>query len=158
MSRTFTDSRVLVVNASRASAFAAVCRIGGDTGWYALNWLWKLRGFLDVLVGGIGLRKSGSPRAPIRVGDEVDFWRVERIEADELLRLKAEMILPGEAWLEFEVSGDEVRATIRQTATFKSKGLLGKAYWYAVLPFHALIFRGMLNGLARAAQRDRRAG
>lgn len=157
MSRIFTDSRFVVVKASRQSAFNAISSIGGDTGWYAWNWLWQLRGLLDALVGGIGLRKSGSRRTPIRAGDEVDFWRVERVEPGTFLRLKAEMILPGEAWLEFEVSGDESNATIRQTATFQANGLLGKAYWYAVLPLHELIFRGMVKGLARAALRDRRA-
>lgn len=156
MRRTFVDSRVLAVKASRASAFNAISSIGGDTGWYAWNWLWKLRGFLDVLAGGVGLRKSGSRRRPICVGDEIDFWRVESLEPDRLLRLKAEMILPGQAWLEFEVSGDEATSLIRQTATFEPSGFLGKAYWYAVLPLHELIFRGMLKGLGRAALRDRR--
>lgn len=151
MSGTFTDTRVIVVNAPRARAFNVIASIGGDTGWYAWNWLWKLRGFLDVLVGGVGLRKSGARSEPIREGDEVDFWRVEKIEPERLLRLRAEMNLPGEAWLEFEVSGDDTTSTIRQTATFKPSGFLGTAYWYAVLPLHELIFRGMLKGLARAA-------
>lgn len=147
---------MLAVKAPRTSAFKAVSSIGGDTGWYALNWLWKLRGALDTLVGGIGLRKSGPRRTEIRVGDEIDFWRVEKVVPDTLLRLKAEMLLPGEAWLEFEISGDERESRIRQTATFQPNGVFGRIYWYAVLPLHELVFRGMLNGLARAALRDRR--
>ena len=152
-----TDSRTLTVPVGPAEAFRAVSSIGGDTGWYAWNSLWKLRGLLDVLVGGVGMRRSGTRRAPLRVGDEVDFWRVEQLEPDRLLRLKAEMILPGEAWLEFEISGGAASATIRQTATFAPRGLPGRLYWYTVFPLHELVFRGMLRGIARAAQKPYRS-
>lgn len=151
------DSRTLTVPVGAAAAFRAVTSIGGDTGWYAWNSLWKLRGLLDVLVGGVGMRRSGPRQAPLKIGDEVDFWRVEQLEPERRLRLKAEMILPGEAWLEFEISGGASATTIRQTATFAPKGLLGRAYWYSVFPLHELVFRGMLRGIARAAQKPYRS-
>ena len=151
------DSRTLTLPVSAADAFRVVTSIGGDTGWYAWNSLWKLRGLLDVLVGGVGLRRSGPRKAPLKIGDEVDFWRVEQLEPDRRLRLKAEMILPGEAWLEFEISGGAPATTIRQTATFAPKGMLGRAYWYAVFPLHELVFRGMLHGIARAARKPYRS-
>lgn len=152
----FTDSRVLTVPVPPAVAFRAVENIGGETGWYALNWLWRLRGLLDVLVGGVGMRRSGTRAATLAVGDEVDFWRVETVVPNRLLRLKAEMILPGEAWLEFEITGDGSASTIRQTATFLAHGLAGRLYWYAVFPLHELVFRGMLRGIAGASQRGGR--
>ena len=150
----FTDSRAITVPATPAAAFRAIESIGGETGWYALNWLWKVRGLLDVLVGGVGMRRSGARMTALSAGDEVDFWRVEAVVPDRLLRLKAEMILPGEAWLEFEISGSGSSSTIRQTATFRANGIAGRLYWYAVLPLHELVFRGMLKGIARASQRD----
>lgn len=148
------DSRTLRVAATPDAAFAPVLRIGGNTGWYAWNWLWRLRGYLDLLVGGIGMRRGRRSDTSLRVGDTVDFWRVEALEAN-LLRLVAEMKLPGRAWLEFEISGAGSSATIRQTATFDPVGLPGKAYWYALYPLHHLVFSGMLRGIARAAVRGR---
>jgi uncharacterized protein YbjT (DUF2867 family) len=152
------DSRTLNVAASPASAFAPIQRIGGDTGWYAWNWLWRLRGALDLLVGGIGMRRGRPSPTTLRVGDTVDFWRVEALEPGRLLRLAAEMKLPGRAWLEFEVTESGPSATIRQTASFDPVGLLGRAYWYAVFPLHQLVFGGMLRGIAREALREHRLG
>ncbi|MDQ6718636.1 MAG: DUF2867 domain-containing protein [Gemmatimonadota bacterium] len=151
------DSRTLTVPVGASEAFRAITSIGGDNGWYAWNWLWKLRGLLDVLVGGVGMRRSAAREAPLEIGDEVDFWRVVQLEPDRRLRLKAEMILPGEAWLEFEIGGGAPATTITQTATFAPKGLLGRLYWYSVLPLHELVFRGMLHGIARAAQKPYRS-
>jgi len=148
------DSRTLRVATSPAAAFRPIQEIGGDTGWYAWNGLWWLRGFLDLLAGGVGTRRGRRSPTSLRVGDTVDFWRVEAFEPDHRLRLAAEMKLPGRAWLEFEVtgvtgSGSDV--TIRQTAIFDPVGLLGRAYWYALYPLHHLVFGGMLRGIARAA-------
>ena len=148
------DSRTLRVATTPDAAFAPVLRIGGNTGWYAWNWLWWLRGFLDLLIGGVGMRRGRRSDTNLRVGDTVDFWRVETLEAN-LLRLVAEMKLPGRAWLEFEVTGDDSSATIRQTATFDPVGLPGRAYWYALYPLHQLVFGGMLREIGRAALRER---
>lgn len=149
------DSRTVTVAAPAAAAFAPIQRIGGKTGWYCGNWLWRLRGLLDLLVGGVGLRRGRRSDMELRVGDVVDFWRVEAFEPDQLLRLSAEMKLPGRAWLEFEVTAREEGSTIRQTAIFDPLGLLGLAYWYALYPLHALVFAGMLKGLARVAEEER---
>jgi uncharacterized protein YbjT (DUF2867 family) len=144
------DSRTLNLAVTQAHAFAAVQRIGGSTGWYAWKWLWQLRGLLDLLVGGVGMRRGRPSAATLHVGDTVDFWRVEAVDPNRL-RLRAELKLPGRAWLEFEVTGAGSSATIRQTAIFDPVGLLGRAYWYALYPLHHLVFAGMLRGIGRAA-------
>lgn len=142
------DSRMVTVEASAAEAFAPVQRIGGKKGWYCANWLWRLRGTLDLLVGGVGLRRGRRDPEILRVGDTVDCWRVEALEPNHLLRLAAEMKVPGRAWLEFEVTESEGKSTIRQTAIFDPVGLLGRAYWYVVYPHHQYVFAGMLRGIA----------
>lgn len=142
------DSRTVSVEASAAEAFAPVTRIGGNEGWYCANWLWRLRGTLDLLVGGVGLRRGRRDPEGLRVGDTVGCWRVEALEPDRLLRLAAEMKLPGRAWLEFEVTASQGKSTIRQTAIFDPVGLLGRAYWYAVYPLHLYVFAGMLRRIA----------
>jgi len=148
------DSRTRGVPVPPAAAFAPVERIGGDTGWYAWNPLWRLRGFLDLLVGGVGVRRGRASPTSLRVGDAVDWWRVEALEPGRRLRLAAEMKLPGRAWLEFEVEGDGRGSTIRQTAIFDPVGLTGRVYWYVLFPVHQLVFGGMLKGIARAAVRE----
>jgi uncharacterized protein YbjT (DUF2867 family) len=150
------DSRTVVVNGSAAQAFAPIQRIGGETGWYYGNWLWHVRGFLDLLIGGVGVRRGRRDPENIHVGDALDFWRVEAFEPDRLLRLKAEMKVPGRAWLEFEVGDQGESSTIRQTAIFDPVGLLGLAYWYALFPLHQLIFAGMLRNIARSAEESPR--
>jgi uncharacterized protein YbjT (DUF2867 family) len=147
------DSRAVEVDLPAADAFAPIRRIGGRTGWYSTNWLWRIRGWLDLLVGGVGLRRGRRDPVNLRVGDAVDFWRVEAFEPDRRLLLAAEMRLPGRAWLEFEVSEREGKSHIRQTAMFDPVGLPGLAYWYFLYPLHQLVFRGMLKGIARAAVR-----
>jgi hypothetical protein len=148
------DSRVATVNVPPAVAFRPIQRIGGETGWYAWNWLWRVRGFLDLLAGGVGTRRGRPSPTTLRTGDTVDFWRVEAYEPDRVLRLAAEMKVPGRAWLEFEVTGDDTSATIRQTASFDPVGIWGRAYWYALYPVHHLVFGGMLRSIARAAEGD----
>ena len=150
--RRIVDTRTVEVRATPAQAFAPVRRIGGSQGWYWGNALWRLRGFLDLLTGGVGVRRGRAHPERLFVGDPVDWWRVEAIVPDRLLRLHAEMRLPGEAWLEFEVAPEgSGRTSIRQTAVFEPQGLPGLAYWYALLPLHALIFRGMLRTIASQA-------
>jgi uncharacterized protein YbjT (DUF2867 family) len=146
------DSRSSTIAGSSAAAFAAIERIGGTTGWYYADWLWNLRGFIDLLAGGVGLRRGRRDPNRLSAGDAVDFWRVESIEPGRALRLRAEMKLPGRAWLQFEVAGESPRCSVTQTAIFDPIGIFGLAYWYALYPLHALIFRGMLRGIARSAE------
>ena len=148
------DSRVASVAVAPEVAFRPIERIGGDTGWYGWGWLWGLRGILDLLVGGVGLRRGRPSPTTLHAGDTVDFWRVESLEPGRRLRLAAEMKLPGRAWLEFEVTPDGAGSAIRQTAIFDPVGLPGRAYWYALFPLHELVFGGMLRGIARAALRE----
>jgi uncharacterized protein YbjT (DUF2867 family) len=150
------DLRVAQVNAPLASVFEPIRRIGGRTGWYYGNWLWKLRGWLDLIVGGVGLRRGRRDPERLCPGDAVDFWRVEAFEPDRLLRLAAEMKLSGRAWLEFEVTGNGHSSTIRQTAIFDPVGLSGLAYWYALYPIHHFVFAGMLRGIVATATRQRK--
>ena len=145
------DSRTVTVAASAAAAFAPIQAIGGETGWYRWNWLWRFRGLLDLLAGGVGMRRGRPHPALLHVGDTVDFWRVEALEPNRRLRLAAEMKLPGRAWLEFEVTAAGPSTTIRQTAIFDPVGWLGRAYWYALFPLHQVVFAGMLRGIAREA-------
>ena len=138
------DSRTITVKQPPAVAFQPIQRIGGKTGWYYANWLWKIRGLIDSFVGGVGLRRGREHEYSIKVGDTLDFWRVEIFEPGRRLRLFAEMKLPGRAWLDFEVTGDHQDSTIRQTAIFDPLGLPGLLYWYSLYPLHRLIFDGML--------------
>jgi hypothetical protein len=148
------DSRLAQVRVPPVRAFRPIRQIGGQRGWYYADWLWQLRGFLDLLVGGVGLRRGRRDPAWLAPGDTVDFWRVEAFEPDHLLRLAAEMKLPGRAWLEFEVEGAAGTSRIRQTASFDPVGLWGQLYWYALYPFHSVIFAGMLRGIVRASTQE----
>jgi uncharacterized protein YbjT (DUF2867 family) len=145
------DSRTRRVGCSRSAAFTPIRRIGGAVGWYYGDVLWTVRGFLDLLVGGVGTRRGRRDPEHLLVGDVVDFWRVEAVEPDARLVLRAEMKLPGRAWLQFEVDPDGDGDVIRQTAIFDPVGLAGLLYWYALSPVHGFVFRGMLAGIARAA-------
>ena len=146
------DSRSVDLSRPPAVAFAPIRRIGGDTGWYIGDGLWKVRGALDLLVGGPGLRRGRRDPVGLRIGDTIDFWRVEKFEPDRLLRLAAEMKIPGRAWLQFEVDPDgKGGSTIRQTAIFDPAGVAGLAYWYSLWPIHDYIFGGMLEGIAAAS-------
>jgi uncharacterized protein YbjT (DUF2867 family) len=152
--RRLVDSRSAELDAAPEEAFAPIRRIGGGTGWYAYDWLWRLRGFIDLLLGGVGVRRGRRDSEEVVVGDTIDWWRVEEYESNRLLRLRAEMRVPGRAWLEFEVEPTDRGSTIRQTAVFDPAGLAGLMYWYGIYPLHAAVFRGMLSGIAREAQRE----
>jgi hypothetical protein len=152
LGRRIVDSRDVHVDAPPAAAFAPIRRIGGAAGWYAHDWLWRLRGLIDLAVGGVGTRRGRRDGEDLRVGDALDWWRVEAYEPGRYLRLAAEMRLPGRAWLEFEVTPEGAGARIRQTASFDPAGLLGLAYWYGIYPLHALVFRDTLRAIARRAR------
>ena len=148
------DSRTVDLPVPPAAAFAPIRRIGGDNGWYYGNWLWRLRGLLDRLIGGPGLARGRRDSEHVTVGDPLDCWRVEAYEPDRRLRLAAEMKLPGRGWLEFQVTPREGGAsTVRQTAVFDPAGVWGRGYWYALHPIHAVLFRGLLRSIARRASR-----
>lgn len=146
------DSRTTTVSVPPKIAFLPIQRIGGKTGWYYGNWLWSLRGFIDILVGGVGVRRGRRDPNNLNVGEALDFWRVEEIAPSHRLRLRAEMKLPGRAWLEFEVTESKEGSVIRQTAIFDPLGLAGLMYWYGIYPLHQFVFAGMLRNLAKAAE------
>ncbi|GAC1302655.1 MAG: SDR family oxidoreductase [Vulcanimicrobiaceae bacterium] len=147
------DRRQRTSTATPHALFSVFTSLGGERGWLYADGLWELRGVLDRLVGGFGTRRGRRSAADLRVGDAVDFWRVEAYEPDRLLRLRAEMRLPGYAWLQFEVVRDDTGATsLRQTAFFDPRGIFGYLYWYAVLPFHELIFGNMARRIAQEAE------
>lgn len=141
----FKDIQTMKVENSSLS-LEKIWRIGGKTGWYYGHWLWEIRGFIDQIAGGVGMRRGRKSETDIVSGDTLDFWRVLLADkADKRLLLYAEMKLPGEAWLEFKIDHNNI---LTQTATFRPLGLLGRMYWYAVLPFHGLIFKGMIQKIA----------
>ncbi|MBT8387727.1 MAG: SDR family oxidoreductase [Ignavibacteria bacterium] len=147
------EKRETLVNANLESTFEAFTSLGGKNGWYA-NFLWGIRGYIDLLFGGVGLRRGRRSETELLPGDPLDFWRVEAIEKNKLLRLHAEMKLPGEAWLQFEVENAGMnRSTLTQTAFFEPKGLLGLLYWYPIYPLHGIIFGGMIKAIKRAAEK-----
>ncbi len=141
------------VDVPPSAAFAPIRRIGGAGGWFYANWLWQLRGLIDVLVGGVGMRRGRRDPESLQVGDVVDCWRVEAFESDRHLLLRAEMKLPGRGWLEFEVRRNGAGSTIRQTAIFDARGWAGLAYWCAAYPLHQLVFAGMLRNIAATCSR-----
>lgn len=144
------EKRQRAVKASCESVFKTFTGIGGNRGWFYMSWAWVIRGQLDKLIGGVGLRRGRRDPDNLRVGDALDFWRVEAVEEGRMLRLRAEMKVPGEAWLQFEVSPHEDGSCVlSQVAYFASKGLAGWLYWYVLYPLHALIFSGMIDEIAR---------
>jgi len=143
------ERRGRVVAAPPERVFAEVERLGGDAGWPYANVLWRIRGLVDRLVGGVGMRLGRRDPVHLRVGDAVDFWRVEEVRRPTLLRLRAEMKVPGRAWLQYEVTPTEGGSRLVQTAFFEPKGLPGLAYWYSLYPVHGLIFRGTVRVLAK---------
>jgi uncharacterized protein YbjT (DUF2867 family) len=146
------DSRAAWVDRTPEEAFRPISQIGGDAGWYYGNRLWRLRGLLDIAVGGPGLRRGRRDPESVMVGDALDFWRVEEVEPGHLLRLAAEMRLPGRAWLQFEVTPENGGSLIRQTALFDPVGVGGLLYWYGLWGIHQLVFAGMLRSIAGAAR------
>jgi hypothetical protein len=147
------ERRQRIIAAPPDRVFAEVERLGGDAGWPYANLLWRVRGLADRVVGGVGMRLGRRDPDHLRVGDALDFWRVEVVRRPALLRLRAEMKVPGRAWLQYEVAPIEGGSRLVQTAFFEPKGLPGLAYWYVLYPVHGLIFRGSVRILAERATR-----
>jgi uncharacterized protein YbjT (DUF2867 family) len=146
----FTDKREKEITSTIDQVLNNIWSIGGERGWYYGDWLWHLRGFLDRLVGGVGLRRGRTNKNELHTGDTLDFWRVLAADKDKKrLLLYAEMKLPGEAWLEFKIIKKNEKSFLLQTATFRPKGLLGRLYWYSVLPFHYFVFDGMAENVVK---------
>lgn len=147
----FEDERVRITLAPPEEVFAAISTIGGDNGWYGGELLWKIRGLFDQLIGGPGLRRGR--KRQLKVGDALDFWRIEVLEPPQVLRLRAEMRLPGVAWLTWKIESTEHGTRVSQVASFRPRGLLGRLYWAIMLPFHGFIFPKMLKRLVEAGER-----
>ena len=158
----FTDERTVEIEAAPPQVYAAVCRIGGGNGWYAGDMLWRLRGWMDTLVGGPGLRRGRRNPETVEFGETLDFWRVVDLDRDRFLSLRAEMKLPGEAQLDFRIEPvhelpEKPLTRLVMTARYRPRGLFGLLYWYAVVPLHELVFGGMLRGIRKTAEAMRRA-
>jgi uncharacterized protein YbjT (DUF2867 family) len=150
----YKDTRVRITDASIGSLWQAVEEIGGEHGWYGSDFLWYMRGLIDRMIGGVGLRRGRRDPLHLRVGDSLDFWRVESLENQISLKLYAEMILPGKAWLEFRIRKlANGRSEIIQEASFLPRGLGGRLYWYVILPLHTFVFPTMIRNLIRSANR-----
>jgi hypothetical protein len=138
--------------AAPGELYATVAGIGGGRGWYVSPLLWRVRGWADALAGGVGMRRGRRHPDQLWVGDALDFWRVEDVQPGRVVRLRAEMKLPGDAWLEWRIDPTEQGSSLTQRAIFYPRGLAGRAYWYALLPFHALIFGRLARRLATVAE------
>jgi uncharacterized protein YbjT (DUF2867 family) len=150
-----TDLRSVACRTSTKQLFSVVASIGGNNGWYYADWLWKIRGFIDQQLGGVGLRRGRRHPHEVAVGDALDFWRVEGYVENQLLLLRAEMKVWGRAWLEFRVEDKgKGMARLVQTARYYPRGLLGFAYWYLIYPIHALVFSGMSKAIVRRAETE----
>lgn len=150
----YKDTRIKITDASIASLWSSIEKIGGDNGWYGSDLLWYLRGVLDRMIGGVGLRRGRRDPLHLRVGDSLDFWRVESLEPEKSLKLYAEMILPGKAWLEFKINKlPNGKSQVIQEASYLPRGLGGQLYWFAILPFHGLVFPTMIRNIIRSANR-----
>jgi len=147
------ERRSLVLEVPTAAAFRAYCGVGGARGWLFMDWAWALRGWMDKAIGGVGIRRGRRHPDEIRAGESLDFWRVEAVEKDHLLRLRAEMLVPGKAWLEFESTPlPQAETLLVQTAYFAPRGVLGFMYWYLMWPFHAFLFDGLIRQIAARAR------
>jgi hypothetical protein len=149
------DRQDVRTNAPPRAVYREVCALGGEHGWLVGDWLWDIRGWLDILAGGTGMRRGRRHPTALRIGDIVDFWRVEALEPGALVRLRAEMRLPGDAWLEWRIDTDDCQQTrLIQRALFRPRGLFGRLYWYAVAPFHRFIFGPLARTLVERALVD----
>jgi uncharacterized protein YbjT (DUF2867 family) len=148
----YIDSREIIIPTDPISAFLPINRIGGETGWYFANKLWLIRGWIDIAVGGVGLRRRKRKHTnKFLIGDTLDWWRITKVIDNKLVRFEAEMKMPGKAWLEFELVGNKTGTLLKQTAGFRTNSILGQIYWFGLLPLHKIIFKGMLKNIAKQA-------
>jgi uncharacterized protein YbjT (DUF2867 family) len=150
----FVDEREQTTSASRDQVWSVLSSLGGTTGWYGFEWLWRIRGRIDSVFGGVGMRRGRRDQHVLRVGDPLDFWRIADVREREALLLRAEMRVPGQAWLEFKLSDSPQGTRVVQRAIFRPRGLAGRLYWWILIPFHAVIFPGMLRNSLRHAERS----
>lgn len=147
------ERRERIVNATQEDVYAAFTSLGGTTGWLGHNWLWRIRAFMDAMIGGVGFRRGRRHPQDLRVGEALDFWRVEELDPPRLMRLRAEMKMPGKGWLQYKAEPHPDGGTrLIQTAFFDSKGLFGLMYWYSIYPIHGLVFSDMIDGVAKIAE------
>ncbi|MEJ2542155.1 MAG: DUF2867 domain-containing protein [Gemmatimonadota bacterium] len=146
------EVRTRLLDTSQENAFRAFTSIGGEKGWLVWEWAWELRGLVDQLLGGPGLRRGRRHPTEVSVGEVVDFWRVEEIEQPSLFRLRAEMRVPGQAWLQWEAKREEDKTRLIQAALFRPRGFFGWIYWYGAYPFHAFIFDALIDAIAAEAE------
>lgn len=146
------EIRTVLTDASPASVYKSFTSIGGEKGWLAWNWAWKLRGFLDKIVGGPGLSRGRRHSNELHIGEELDFWRVEDLKENRSMLLRAEMKMPGKAWLQFEAIPKNGKTLLVQTALYAPKGLFGALYWYALYPAHLFLFSEMAHNVAKGAE------
>jgi hypothetical protein len=148
------DHREVITDVPAEKIWEQIEGIGGDRGWFGSGWLWYLRGLIDRIFGGVGLRRGRRDPQHLRIGDSLDFWRVEGLERGKRLYLYAEMILPGKAWLEFNIREEGGKTIVTQDAHFAPRGLGGQIYWYVISPFHLFIFPTMLRNIVKAARKS----
>jgi hypothetical protein len=147
------ERRSLLLDIAPHAVFRAYTGIGGTRGWLYMDWAWALRGWFDKAIGGVGLRRGRRNPDDVRSGESLDFWRVETVEKDRLMRLRAEMKIPGKAWLQFEsMPQKDGKTLLTETAYFAPRGFWGFVYWYAMWPFHAFLFDGLIRRLASRAR------
>ncbi len=152
----YQDIRTAEIDTTNHEVWKVVEAIGGEHGYFSLDWAWEIRGLMDRVVGGVGLRRGRRDPNTLHVGETLDFWRVEERIPDNLLRLRAEMIMPGKAWLEFKIEKiNEDKCKLTQRAIFYPKGLAGHAYWWSIFPFHGLVFPGMCRNIAKVAMKNK---
>ena len=144
------EKRSIIINSSDDNIFSFLLTLGGENGWLFANYLWEIRGYIDLMLGGVGLRRGRRNANEIKQGDALDFWRVEKLLTNKIIRLKAEMIVPGKAWLQYEINSiDKLKCELIQSAYFAPKGLFGLAYWYLLYPIHKIIFSGLIKAIRK---------
>ncbi|MCK5879118.1 MAG: SDR family oxidoreductase, partial [Holophagae bacterium] len=148
----YTSKYFLESDSSAEDIFDSVCRIGGKGGWFQSNWMWRLRGFMDRLLGGVGIQRGRRSTASLKIGDVIDFWRVEDLIPERRLLLRAEMLLPGRAWLEFNINDNGNARTLQIKAWFHTRTLFGRLYWYAFVPFHGIVFNDLIKGIEHTSK------
>ncbi|MBW1858109.1 MAG: DUF2867 domain-containing protein [Deltaproteobacteria bacterium] len=145
----YTYATSLLTKKSASLLFPSICKIGGKEGWFNNNWIWKLRGMLDRIILGVGTSRGRRSTSSLRINDVIGFWRVEDLKHDEMLLLRAEMKLPGRAWLEFRIDKVECKNRLSVKGYYQTRGIFGKIYWYIFLPFHNIIFNDLIKQIEK---------